>query len=117
MRVLPSENYTSSDVIVFNSLFICQHLIKYGFFVRGCINKVIAWCDGSNIIGPAYMDAFKGEDMLSFPAIIINDSAADDCKFSEMIAFYKDNRYINVFNSNYLKDLNFTIYKSITDIL
>jgi hypothetical protein len=69
------RSYSGVDLLVMRSIQISQLFLEAGYLVRGGISVGQVWHTASNIVGPAYQDAFDLERKADLPRIILSDAA------------------------------------------
>ncbi len=69
------HGYNGLATIVMRAIQITQQLMGKGYLVRGGISCGDVWHKQSNIIGPAYQEAYQLETTTNMPRIELTDSA------------------------------------------
>lgn len=70
-------NYDGLAILVMRVIQIYQHLLDRGFLMRGGIDVGPVWHDSTNIVGPAYQNAYALEGRARAPRVILSKVAAD----------------------------------------
>lgn len=69
------ELYSGLEVVVMRVIQLTHHLLNDGYLVRGGITTGKVWHTRSNIIGPAYQEAFALEHQGCAPCVVLSPSA------------------------------------------
>lgn len=67
--------YSGLEVVVMRVIQLTHHLLNDGYLVRGGITTGKVWHTRSNIIGPAYQEAFALEHQGCAPCVVLSPSA------------------------------------------
>ena len=68
--------YNGLEIVVMRCIQLTYRFLELGYLLRGGIEIGQVWHDESNIIGPAYQEAYKLEAIIaSVPRIILGESA------------------------------------------
>ncbi|WP_109127450.1 hypothetical protein [Dyella sp. C11] len=67
--------YSGLEVIVMRVIQLTHHLLNEGYLVRGGIAVGKVWHTQSNIVGPAYQEAFALEHKGCAPCVVLSPSA------------------------------------------
>lgn len=100
-------NYNGLDIVVMRAIQVTHALLNSGFLVRGGIAIGKVWHSGSNIVGPAYMEAFSLEGTTSCPRILLSEKAKEywkcgPCANSRMCIDYDGQFMVNGLHSDYV---------------
>jgi hypothetical protein len=67
--------YDGLEVIIMRCIQLTHEFLNLGYLLRGGIELGQVWHEGSNIVGPAYQNAYKLENKAVVPRIILSESA------------------------------------------
>lgn len=66
-------SYNGLEVLVMRCIQLTQHFLQSGYLLRGGIAVGKAWHEKSNIVGPAYQEAYLLEVNGNVPRIVLSD--------------------------------------------
>jgi len=69
-------SYDGLQILVMRAIQISHFFLKAGYLVRGGISVGKAWHTDSNVVGPAYQEAYCLEGKEINPIVVLSDSAA-----------------------------------------
>lgn len=89
--VSPStRNYDGLSILVMRVIQISHYMLKAGYLVRGGISVGKVWHTESNIVGPAYQEAFLLEKNGNEPFVRLSPSAAERWQGGSRMCLRKD---------------------------
>jgi hypothetical protein len=68
-------NYDGLSIVVMRAIQLSHHFLNAGFLVRGGISVGKVWHTDSNIVGPAYQEAYLLEHDGEEPIIVLSEAA------------------------------------------
>jgi len=101
-------NYCGLSVLVMRVIQLTQLLLSKGYLIRGGISTGAVWHGDSNIVGPAYQEAYEIESETSAPRVELSESAKKlwehqtEKRFSDMCLNYRGCLMVNGLNSCYI---------------
>jgi hypothetical protein len=101
-------DYCGLSVLVMRVIQLTQLLLSKGYLIRGGISTGAVWHGDSNIVGPAYQEAYEIEAETSAPRVELSESAKKlwehqtEKMFSDMCLNYRDCLMVNGLNSCYI---------------
>jgi hypothetical protein len=69
------ENYCGLDIVIMRAIQLTHIFLNKGYLIRGGISIGDLWHTESNIIGPAYQEAYSIETKTKAPRIELSDTA------------------------------------------
>ena len=69
------KHYSGLEIVAMRAIQLTQLFLDAGYLIRGGIAIGSVWHDESNIIGPAYQEAFQLETQGYEPCIVLSESA------------------------------------------
>lgn len=101
------ERYIGIDIVVMRVIQIAHLLLKHGHILRGGIAVGLVWHSETNIVGPAYQEAYSLEQATKKPRIVLSPEAImawekSTCASSRMCISYDDAFMVNVLHDYYL---------------
>ena len=73
-------SYNGLEILVMRCIQLTHHFLKSGYLLRGGIAVGKVWHENSNIVGPAYQEAYRLEESGNEPRIILSDSSVAQWK-------------------------------------
>ncbi|WP_199535759.1 hypothetical protein [Dyella psychrodurans] len=70
------QSYDGLSVVVMRAIQLAHYFLRAGHLIRGGISVGKVWHTNSNIVGPAYQEAFLLEQNCNEPIIVLSESAA-----------------------------------------
>ena len=70
-----AKNYNGLEVLVMRVIQLTHHLLAAGYLLRGGLSVGKVWHTDSNIIGPAYQEAYSIEANAEDPCVALSDAA------------------------------------------
>lgn len=70
------ESYDGLSIVVMRAIQLTHYFLKSGYLIRGGVSVGKVWHANSNIVGPAYQEAFLLEQKGNEPIIVLSESAA-----------------------------------------
>ena len=68
-------NYDGLSIVIMRVIQLTHFFLKAGYLIRGGISVGEVWHTDSNIVGPAYQDAYLLEEKGDKPMVLLSDSA------------------------------------------
>lgn len=106
---LRHDKYDGLGIIVAKTIQIAHKLIEMGYLLQGGINVGSVWHTGSNIFGTGYIEAYKAQNALTHPQVILTAAAEAHWKdklaslVGELCFRDADNKLnVDILNPNYL---------------
>lgn len=69
------KNYNGLSLVVMRCIQLTHHFLKAGYLLRGGISTGKVCHNKSNIVGPAYQEAYELEHKGNHPCIVLSESA------------------------------------------
>jgi hypothetical protein len=69
------KNYSGLEILVMRVIQVTQLFLDFGYLVRGAIEIGKVWHVESNIVGPAYQEAYRLEPIAKMPRVILSTAA------------------------------------------
>ena len=69
------KSYNGLNIVVMRCIQLTHHFLKAGYLLRGGISTGKVWHNKSNIVGPAYQEAYELEKTGCHPCIVLSESA------------------------------------------
>jgi hypothetical protein len=69
------KNYSGLEILVMRVIQVTQLLLDFGYLVRGAIEVGKVWHVDTNIVGPAYQEAYRLEPSAKMPRVILSAAA------------------------------------------
>lgn len=70
------KRYSGLEIVVMRAIQLTHRFLEAGYLLRGGISVGKVWHGESNIVGPAYAEAFKIENTGCKPCIVLSKSAS-----------------------------------------
>lgn len=88
--------YNGLEIIVMRVIQLSHYFLRAGYLIRGGIATGKVWHTPSNIVGPAYQEAFELEKNGNEPVVLISTSAASQWRGgSRMCLAVNDKIFVN----------------------
>ena len=71
------DGYDGLSVVVMRAIQLSHYFLKAGYLIRGGISIGKTWHTQSNIVGPAYQEAYSLEHCGNEPIVVLSESAAE----------------------------------------
>jgi hypothetical protein len=104
------QNYSGLEILVMRAIQVTHALLNAGYLVTGGIAIGPVWHDESNIVGPAYQDAYRFQQKLSDPYIDLSPEAKElwlgggACSTDRMCIEYRGTFMVNGLHPYYVPD-------------
>ena len=104
------KNYSGLEILVMRVIQVTQLLLDFGYLVRGGIEIGKVWHAESNIIGPAYQEAYRLEQTAKMPWVILSAAAtrlwksSGESAGSRMCIDYQGQCTVNSLHSYYIPE-------------
>jgi len=69
------KSYNGLHIVVMRCIQLTHHFLKAGYLLRGGISTGKVWHNKSNIVGPAYQEAYELEKTGCNPCIVLSEPA------------------------------------------
>ena len=90
------KSYDGLEIVVMRVIQLSHYLLQAGYLIRGGISVGKVWHTSSNIVGPAYQEAFMLEHNGQEPIVVLSASAAKHWKGgSRMCLLRNDKVFVN----------------------
>lgn len=90
------KSYDGLAIVVMRVIQLSHYLLQAGYLIRGGISVGRVWHTSSNIVGPAYQEAFTLEQTGNEPIVALSASAAKRWKHgSRMCLQHNDRVFVN----------------------
>lgn len=86
------RSYDGLAVVVMRVIQISHYFLNAGYLIRGGISAGKTWHSDSNIIGPAYQEAYFLENTTSEPIVTLSDTAANLWSGGSRMCLQKDGK-------------------------
>lgn len=70
------SNYNGLEILVMRCIQLTHHFLNSGYLLRGAIAVGKVWHEESNVVGPAYQEAYKLEKIGCEPRIVLSKNSA-----------------------------------------
>lgn len=100
LKVPEASYYSGLDTVALRCIQLTHQLLKSGYLIRGGIATGKVWIRDSNIVGPAYQDAYDTEQKAGNPCIQLHQSAIEEWKTIKKI----DGENITVYRETKMED-------------
>jgi len=98
-------SYDGLSVIVMRAIQLSHFFLDAGYLIRGGISIGKVWHTDSNIVGPAYQEAFLLEQCCRDPIVVLSDSAAGKWQGGSRMCLKDDGRvFVNGLHDYYVSD-------------
>lgn len=105
--------YDGLEIIVMRVIQLAQFFLNSGYLIRGGISVGKVFHTESNIVGPAYQEAYKLEAEGKEPIIELSDKAIKQLEKKELLSEINTKYFVNIFDTRYMQ--NQCIYGGIED--
>ena len=96
-------SYDGLSVVVMRAIQLSHHFLDAGFLVRGGISVGKVWHTSSNIVGPAYQEAYLLEHNGEEPIIVLSEAAKEHWRSgSRMCLQYDGKVFVNGLHDYYI---------------
>ena len=85
-------SYDGLSIVVMRTIQLSHYFLKAGYLIRGGISVGKLWHTSSNIVGPAYQEAFLLEHNGNEPIIVLSESAAKAWHGGSRMCLQKDDK-------------------------
>jgi hypothetical protein len=102
------KNYSGLEILVMRIIQVTQLLLDFGYLIRGAIDVGQVWHADTNIVGPAYQEAFRLEHVAKMPRVILSAAATQlwrssgESAGSRMCIDYEGQCIVNTLHSYYI---------------
>ena len=86
------HNYCGLSIIVMRVIQLYHFFLASGYLLSGGISVGKVWHLDSNIVGPAYQEAFLAESMTKEPIVVLTESAAAHWKGGSRMCLSKNDQ-------------------------
>ena len=86
------QSYDGLSIVVMRAIQLAHYFLKAGYLIRGGISVGKVWHTNSNIVGPAYQEAFLLEQHGNEPIIVLSESAAKCWHGGSRMCLQKDGK-------------------------
>jgi hypothetical protein len=98
VSILGWEKYNGLEVLVMRAIQLTHRFLQAGFLLRGGISVGKVWHSSTNVIGPAYQEAYLLETSTCYPRIELTETAKSYwsngfCATSRMCIDYCENSW------------------------
>ena len=69
------KHYSGLEIVVMRAIQLTHRFLEAGYLLRGGISVGKVWHGESNIVGPAYEEAYEIQDTVCKPCILLSESA------------------------------------------
>lgn len=91
-----NPKYNGLEIVMVRVVQLTHFLLKAGYLIRGGISIGKVWHDGSNIIGPAYQEAYLLERNTKEPIVILSEDAKKKELWTTRICLsHKEKYFVN----------------------
>lgn len=85
-------SYNGLSTIVMRAIQLSHFFLKAGYLIRGGISVGKVWHTDSNIVGPAYQEAYQLESCFREPLVRLSDSAVEKWQGGSRMCLKKDGK-------------------------
>ncbi|WP_305909042.1 hypothetical protein Q9L42_007615 [Methylomarinum sp. Ch1-1] len=68
------QNYDGLSIVVMRAIQLAHHFLNAGYLIRGGISVGKVWHTDSNIVGPAYQEAYMLEHNGNEPIVVLSEN-------------------------------------------
>jgi hypothetical protein len=98
-------SYDGLQILVMRVIQLSHFFLSAGYLVRGGISVGKVWHTDSNIVGPAYQEAFNLEQEETAPIVVLSDHAASQWTGnSRMCLTHEDKIFVNGLFDHYISN-------------
>lgn len=98
-----SPYYDGLEAVCMRVIQLTHHFLREGYLLRGGISVGKTWHTGTNIVGPAYQDAYKLEVDGDEPIVLLSEAACRIKPFSSRLRIKHDDKvFLNGLNDIYM---------------
>lgn len=98
-----SKSYNGLEVVIMRVIQLTHFFLNAGYLVRGGISVGKVWHTDSNIVGPAYQEAYLLEANGNEPMVVLSDAASEFPRWgSRMCLEYNGKVFVNGLHDFYM---------------
>lgn len=98
-------SYDGLSIVVMRAIQLTHHFLNAGFLVRGGISVGKVWHTDSNIVGPAYQDAYLLEHNGEEPIIVLSETAKMHLRGGSRMCLQHDGKvFVNGLHDYYISN-------------
>lgn len=98
-----SKSYNGLEVVIMRVIQLTHFFLDAGYLIRGGISVGKVWHTGSNIVGPAYQEAYLLEANGNEPMVVLSDSAREVSRWgSRMCLEHNGKVFVNGLHDFYI---------------
>lgn len=100
-------SYDGLSIVVMRVIQLSHYFLNAGYLVRGGISVGKVWHTNSNIVGPAYQEAYLLEHNGNEPIVVLSESAAEKWRGGSRMCLQKDGKvFVNGLFDYYIPNNN-----------
>lgn len=86
------SSYDGLSIVVMRAIQLSHYFLKAGYLIRGGISVGKVWHTNSNIVGPAYQEAYLLEHSGNEPIVVLSESAAKQWRGGSRMCLQDDGK-------------------------
>jgi hypothetical protein len=95
--------YNGLEIVIMRVIQLTHFFLDAGYLIRGGISVGKVWHTDTNIVGPAYQEAYLLEAKGDEPMVVLSDSAKQICRWgSRMCLQQNDKVFVNGLHDYYI---------------
>lgn len=100
-------SYDGLSIVVMRAIQLSHFFLNSGYLIRGGISVGKVWHTNSNIVGPAYQEAYQLEHCGNDPVVVLSDSAASKWQGGSRMCLQNDGKvFVNGLFDYYIPNNN-----------
>ena len=98
-------NYNGLEIVIMRVIQLTHFFLEHGYLIRGGISVGKVWHTDSNIIGPAYQEAYSLEVKGKNPVVLLSESAKNTPRYNSRMCIRLNGQvFVNGLHDFYIKD-------------
>lgn len=107
LKDIDRPSYDGLSIVVMRAIQLSHFFLDAGYLIRGGISVGKLWHTSSNIVGPAYQEAYLLENGGNEPIVLLSDSAAKKWQGGSRMCLQKDGKvFVNGLFDYYIPNNN-----------
>ena len=97
------KNYNGLDIVIMRTIQLTHFFLRSGYLIRGGISVGKVWHTDSNIVGPAYQEAYLLEAKGDKPVVLLSESAQSIKRWSPRVCLNHNGKvFVNGLHDFYI---------------
>jgi hypothetical protein len=92
LRSADRPSYDGLSIVVMRAIQLSHYFLNAGYLIRGGISIGKVWHTNSNIVGPAYQEAYLLEHNGNEPIVVLSELAAKQWRGDSRMCLHKDGK-------------------------